>query len=183
MAKAKPAASNAVFVLKVALRDNPDIWRRIAILGNQTLDDLHNAIFDAFDRFDEHLYSFYVFPPGSTGRARLRDAVEYSHSYMLEQREFLGEVPGNAAETKIRDLDLKPKRVFYYLFDFGDQWWHEITTEQIDAPREKGRYPRILERHGESPPQYPNWDEEEQDEDYDEDEDDDQEEGLDEEKD
>lgn len=180
MAKAKPAASNAVFVFKVALRDDPKIWRRVAILGNQTLDDLHNAIFDAFDRYDEHLYSFYVPPPGSTGRARLRDAVEYSHPYMLEERDFLGEVPGNAAETRIRDLDLKPKRVFYYLFDFGDNWWHEITTEQVNAEREKGKYPRILERHGESPPQYP--EDADEDEDYDEDEDNDQEDDLDEEK-
>ncbi len=38
----------------VTLRDKK-IWRRIAIRGNQTLDDLHETIFDAFDReeYDE----------------------------------------------------------------------------------------------------------------------------------
>lgn len=47
-----------------------------------------------------------------------------------------------------------------YLFDFGDEWWHEITVEQIDAKPEEGGYPRVLEEHGQSPPQYPDMDEE-----------------------
>jgi hypothetical protein len=58
-------------------------------------------------------------------------------------------------------LGLKPRQVFLYLFDFGDSWWHEITVEQIDAQPEKGKYPRVLERHGQSPPQYPDVDDEE----------------------
>jgi len=48
-----------VFIFKVALAGRKNIWRKIAIKGNQTLDDLHGAIFDAFDRYDDHLYSFY----------------------------------------------------------------------------------------------------------------------------
>jgi hypothetical protein len=54
--------------------------------------------------------------------------------------------------------------LFFYLFDFGDDWWHEITVESVDAPAEKGKYPRIVETHGNSPPQYPE-DEEEDDDD------------------
>ena len=48
-----------IFIFKVALAGRKSIWRKIAMRGNQTLDDLHEAIFDAFDRYDEHLYSFY----------------------------------------------------------------------------------------------------------------------------
>jgi Plasmid pRiA4b ORF-3-like protein len=48
---------------------------------------------------------------------------------------------------------LKKGQVFYYLFDFGDEWWHEITVEEIEANAEKGRYPRVLEQKGKSPPQ------------------------------
>ncbi len=66
-----------------------------------------------------------------------------------------------------------------YLFDFGDEWWHDITVEQTDAPAEKGKYPRIVEEHGKAPPQYPDLDEEEgyEDEENDEDGDDDKEGG------
>jgi len=37
-----------------------EISRTILIKGNQTLHTLHNAIFDAYERFDSHLYAFYV---------------------------------------------------------------------------------------------------------------------------
>src|SRR5262245_49236075 len=40
---------------KVA-KKNPVISRTIQMRGDQTLEDLHHAIFDAFDRFDEHMY-------------------------------------------------------------------------------------------------------------------------------
>ena len=128
--------------------------------GGQTLDDLHEAIYDAFDRDDEHLYSFYFPKPGAKGRNRRRDAVEYSHPCVAEEADPFGRTPGNAATTKLVALGLKPKQVFLYLFDFGDEWWHEITVEQIDAEPEKGKYPRVLEKHGDSPPQYPDLDEE-----------------------
>jgi hypothetical protein len=49
-----------VFIFKVALQGDEDIWRRIAVREDQTLDDLHRAIVEAFDRDDDHLYSFYV---------------------------------------------------------------------------------------------------------------------------
>lgn len=147
-------------MFKVALADDKSVWRRIAARGSQTLDDLHEAIYEAFDRYDEHLYSFYFPQPGTRGRARLRTAVEYSHPYTLEEGDFLGESALNAAETKLSALGLKPRQVFLYLFDFGDEWWHEITVEQTDARPEKGKYPRVLETHAASPPQYPDMDEE-----------------------
>jgi hypothetical protein len=39
-------------------KKNPTISRTIQIRGDQTLADLHDAIFDAFDRHDEHMYEF-----------------------------------------------------------------------------------------------------------------------------
>jgi hypothetical protein len=158
------AVPQPIFVLKVALAGNRHTWRRIALRGNQTLDDLHEAIFDAFDRYDEHLYSFYFPKPGSRGRARIRDAQEYVCPYMAEGPAW-DEPDVKTADAPLTSLGLSPKRKFYYLFDFGDEWWHEITVEQIDAPAEKGKYPRVLETHGASPPQYDDLDEEEDEDD------------------
>jgi hypothetical protein len=152
--------SKQVFVFKVTLAGRKTIWRRIAMRGNQTLDDLHEVIYDAFDRDDEHLYSFYFPKPGMKRRDITRNAVEYAHPYTAKESGPFGESPNNAAKAKLDALKLKPKQVFFYLFDFGDEWWHEITVEQIDAPAEKGKYPKILEKHGKSPPQYPDWDDE-----------------------
>ena len=147
-----------VFVFKVALKGRKSIWRRIAVRGNQTLDDLHEAIFDAFDRYDEHLYSFYFPKPGAkmSRRYGMRDGIEYASPEMLEaDGPFSDPDVPNASKTKINGLTLKPKQVFYYLFDYGDEWWHEITVEAVDAPQEKGKYPRVLNTRGASPPQYP----------------------------
>jgi len=157
-----------VFVLKVALAGRKSIWRKIAMRGDQTLDDLHEMIFNAFDRDDEHLYSFYFPPPGTKKLAmsKLRDYAEYGCPTMCEDDgPFSDPDLPNAAETTLTSLKLKPKQLFFYLFDFGDNWWHEITVEAIDAPAEKGKYPRVVETHGDSPPQYPDYDEEDEDDD------------------
>lgn len=149
-----------ILTFKVTPAGNARIWRRIAVGGNQTLDHLHNAIFKAFDRYEEHLYSFYVAKPGKRGRAALRDADEYTHPYALTGG-FDDGRRGNAKKTKLDDLGLQVGQRLYYLFDFGDQWWHELTVEETDGQPEPGRYPRVLEKRGESPPQYAEEDEEE----------------------
>jgi hypothetical protein len=156
--------ATAVFIFKVALQGNKDVWRRIAVKGNQTLDDLHWAIFHAFDRDDEHLYSFYFPRPGSRGHARRRNAIEYAHPAACEDSPFGDEAQNNAEDATLDALGLKTRQKFLYLFDFGDEWWHDITVERTDAPAEKGEYPRIVEKHGESPPQYPDFDDDEEEE-------------------
>ena len=39
-------------------KKNPVVSRTIQIRGDQTLEDLHRAIFDAFGRWEEHMYEF-----------------------------------------------------------------------------------------------------------------------------
>lgn len=67
---------------------------------------------------------------------------------------------GCVTETTIGSLGLRPKEVFGYWFDFGDDWWHQIFVLSIDDTVPRGRYPKIVRKTGESPPQYPDWDEE-----------------------
>jgi hypothetical protein len=143
-----------IFIFKVALSDRKSIWRKIAIKANQTLDDLHEVIFDAFDRDDEHLYSFFI--PKKSGKMTIQkiydESVEYTSPNTLK---FGGDdCHKDAAKAKISSLKLKKKQVFYYLFDFGDEWWHEITVEDTEAKTENDKYPRVVEQKGESPPQY-----------------------------
>ena len=159
----KTRSIGKVYVFKVALDENKKIWRRIAIRGNQTLDDLHEAIFKAFDREEEHLYSFFFTPPGSSGRLREWEGVEYTHPYSCKRNpifDFFDDEPKhNAAKTRIDRLELQVGQKFRYIFDFGDSWWHDIMVEQTNGEAEKGRYPRVIEKHGKSPPQYPDWEE------------------------
>jgi len=43
--RARPDPRATLYVFKVALAGQKSIWRRIAIPSDQTLDDLHEAIF------------------------------------------------------------------------------------------------------------------------------------------
>ena len=162
--KRDPDAS--LYVFKVALAGPKGVWRRIAMRSDQTFDDLHAAIFDAFDRVEEHLYSFYLPLPGSKGRMALRDAVEYTSPMMIEEAQgFGGGVVRDASLMKIGSLDLTTGRKLAYLFDFGDSWWHEITVEQTDGNLEQGKYPRVIQKHGDSPPQYPDTEDDDEEDD------------------
>jgi hypothetical protein len=109
-----------------------------------------------------HLYSFYfprgVPPKGHRYELCVRDGKEYTHPFALEGP-FDESEAEDATKTKVGSLGLKEGQKFFYLFDFGDEWWHEITVEAVDAPAGKGKYPRILEKKGKSPPQYPDEDE------------------------
>ena len=154
----------SVIILKVALDGRRGTWRRIAIHSDQTLGDLHAAIFNAFDRYDEHLYTFYVAPKTVklTRASAHRNAMSYSHPAALDNL-MGGRGEKNAEKTTIASLRLSADQVFLYLFDFGDEWWHVITVEQTDAEVDGAlRYPAVIAKRGESPAQYAEYDEEDE---------------------
>ena len=117
----------------------------IEIRGDQTLEQLHQAIFNAYDRREEHLYEFqfgkrpfdpagpnYGIPEPGRKKTKVRDA----------------------RTTKLDDLDLKLHRVFGYWFDFGDDWYHQVQVDRIEQAIPTVTYPRVIKRVGKSPPQY-----------------------------
>lgn len=155
-------SDNTIYILKVALDFQRDIWRRIAIRGDQTLEDLQYAINAAFDRDNDHLYAFYISKPGAHVRSQmLRRSIRYLppraiDSYLAR----LGEEK-DAETTTIASLQLVRRQLFRYLFDFGDEWWHAITVENMNAEFDPTlHYPVIIEKHGESPAQYEEYEEE-----------------------
>ncbi len=151
--------SGPVCIIKVALI-GAKIWRKIAIREGQTLHSLHNAIFDAFDRYDEHLYSFF-FPhltqKSFNARKIYKNSNRYSHPCDCEDSESYNSSL-NGAKTTLESLHLIEGQKFYYLFDFGDEWWHELKIEKINIKADEDEYPRIIERKGDSPEQYPDFD-------------------------
>jgi hypothetical protein len=150
------------------VKENPLVVRTIEIRGDQSLEQLHEALFAAFDREEEHMYEFQLGSraPHDPKRKRyvlprvFKEATPGPHSPL-----------GTVTRTTIGSLELKVEQAFGYWFDFGDDWWHEIKVIAIEEEVPKGKYPRMTKRVGESPPQYPDGDEEESEEDEDEDED------------
>jgi Plasmid pRiA4b ORF-3-like protein/LexA DNA binding domain len=154
----RPAATSAappanLYVLSVYLMSGPIsekftnkmLLRVIEIRGDQTLQQLHEAIFQAFDRWDEHLYEFQFGkrPHDPDGQ---NFGVPDGHSGKKGS--------GDARTTKLDDLGLKPERVFGYWFDFGDDWFHQVQVDRIEQAIPTVTYPRVIKRLGKSPPQY-----------------------------
>jgi hypothetical protein len=143
-------------VTQAFLGKNPVIARTIQIRGDQTLADLHDAIFDAFDREEEHMYEFQF------GKQPMdRQGPRYTFSGPFADFEEDEDAPGGVEETTLDALGLRVKQKFFYWFDFGDDWWHQITVKAIKDEVPAGKFPRVTERVGESPPQYPDFDEDE----------------------
>jgi len=136
---------------------NPVVSRTIEIRGDQTLEDLHGAIFRAFDRWDQHMYEFHFGKgPHDYSEGRYRCSGPFGVDAL-----FGDDTPaGDAAKTKLDSLGLTDEDVFGYWFDFGDDWYHQVNVVAIGEAKPKVKYPRVTARLGESPPQYADWDEE-----------------------
>lgn len=143
-------------IAKSYVDKNPTVARTIQIRGSQTLADLHKVIFRAFDRFDEHMYEFQVGGKGPMDP----NARRYVLSMAMEDPFNDSKPAGDVAHTTIESLELKHDQTFGYWFDFGDDWWHQVTVVAIHDEIPSGRYPKITQKIGESPPQYGDWDEE-----------------------
>ncbi len=132
------------------VEENQVILRKIEIRGDQTLEDLHFAIFDAFDREEEHLYEYQIGGKGPNDPK----AVHYSTPDPFKNSQDLSKSSNYATVTTIDSLNLKTDDVFGYWFDFGDDWWHQINVASIQSRTPTGEYPKVIDRIGESPPQY-----------------------------
>jgi hypothetical protein len=146
-------------VLKVALDGARSIWRRIAIRRTQSLHELALAINAAFNRDNDHLDAFYISPKGEQLSRRRGQAppaaMRYPHPEAVDPFLARERRERDAEQTPIATLRLVDGQTFYYLFDFGDEWWHIITVEDTRAPEDPSLpYPAVIARRGESPEQY-----------------------------
>lgn len=136
------------------IRQNPVVSRTIQIRGDQTLDQLHRAIFRAFDRDDAHMYEFRF-----GDKFRVAPDRRYVMPEALKDPYWKEEPAGVTSKTTLASLGLKQGDVFHYWFDFGDNWWHWIEVKSVENGMADGRFPKIIARVGDSPPQYIPWDE------------------------
>ena len=125
---------------------NKVISRVIEIRGDQTLEQLHEAIFQAYDRVT--IITVRVSVRQTSVRSR-RTQLPGSRSENQEER----------GRRRPHDEAGRPgsetRRVFGYWFDFGDDWFHQVQVDRIEKSIPTVTYPRLIKRVGKSPPQYP----------------------------
>jgi hypothetical protein len=104
----------AVLALRVTLEDvRPLVWRRLLVPGSVRLDKLHGMLQAAMGWEDYHLHSFQV------GDARFGMQFDDYPDDELDEKSV----------TVLRAVG--DERRFFYEYDFGDSWGHEIVVESL----------------------------------------------------
>ncbi|MFT8341654.1 MAG: plasmid pRiA4b ORF-3 family protein [Clostridium beijerinckii] len=124
------------YTFKVSL--SKTVWRKINLAYKHTFGDLHNAIQEAFEFDNDHLYAFFI-----GGNRRKGIYCKYA--------EYEGPV---AETTTIASLNLYKGERLLYLFDFGDEWKFNVELAEINEEASVPLKPMIIESKGKSPHQY-----------------------------
>lgn len=155
--------STRIYSLKITLiegpvtsefaRNNPEVSRIIEITGRQTLGDLHEAIFRAFDRTRERGYEFQMEP-------EMHRSGKGCYLPVTECRDISGSPveAGNASTADLDSLALAPGDSIAYWFDFACAWMHRIVVLAVREAVPDKEYPVLAGKVGNSPPQSPDWD-------------------------
>ncbi len=141
-------SANGNYYFKVFLAYDKNIYRVIAINAEDTFEDLHLAIQEAYQFDDDHAYLFSMDLKGYRSKQIIYDPY-YEEGDM------------HADETKINDMTWQIKQQILYIFDFGDDWNFICELQKISPLEEPFPTPQIIESVGESPEQYEDEDEDE----------------------
>lgn len=128
-----------VYQLKITLQGiKPPIWRRVLVEKGISLDDLHDVIQAVMPWYDAHLYMF------QKGR------TTYGPIYSDDDREIL---QYESRETALEDVLKRPKDTMVYLYDFGDEWRHDVRLEKTLRPDPDVFYPVCTAGERSCPPE------------------------------
>jgi hypothetical protein len=134
------------FTFRVNHRALPEVWRDVEMAEDQTLEDLHLMIQQAYEWWDDHLYSFFL-----SGRV---------DDYASEIGSPWSDTSLHTHQVQIDQLGLQPGQKFLYFFDYGDSHEFDVQLLTVNPAGVAAQYPRIVGKKGQAPPQYPDYDEE-----------------------
>jgi hypothetical protein len=107
-----------IYQLRIRLdRISPLIWRRLLVISETTITELHAIIQIAFGWCDAHLHRFII----------------YGKSYGIA---YLGGVTfaDNPDQVRLADFRFRAGERFWYEYNFHIPWRHEIRIEQSGSP-------------------------------------------------
>ena len=110
---------NAVELRVALLAIEPSIWRRLVVPWTFHLGQLHQIIQAAFGWNDSHLHEFHI------GGLRYSDPSLVTQEFDDDARVY------DEAEVRLLDFHREPGSTITYVYDFGDNWRHEVTFERL----------------------------------------------------
>ena len=125
--------------LRIQIREiESAIFRFIQVTNARTFHLLHEIIQWSFGWDHAHLYEFHV------GRTKVAEP----------DPEFgLPPFPRHPRATRLGDLVAKEITRFTYVYDFGDDWIHDLIVEKRFGPDPAVRYPICLDGARSAPPE------------------------------
>ncbi|WP_017597368.1 plasmid pRiA4b ORF-3 family protein [Nocardiopsis lucentensis] len=137
---ARRATSHRVHRLTIALDGtNPPVWRRVEVPSVTRLDELHTVIQAVMGWNDEHLHTFEFGGRRYSGHA--------------DDHPGFGPPDRDERAARVGDVLRRPGSQGTYGYDFGDDWRHTITVEDVGEAATGTVYPRFLDGHGGCPPE------------------------------
>jgi pRiA4b ORF-3-like protein len=132
----KKILNGRAYQMTITLRGiRPPIWRRVQVPGAIRLAALHEVIQTVFGWTDSHLHQFVV-----AGRT-------YG-----QPDDFDEAVEDESGVTLAKTLGTRTKR-FLYVYDFGDNWEHDVVVENIVAGNSGSEGPLCLGGKRHRPPE------------------------------
>jgi len=131
-----------IYEFKVTLKHvGVPVWRKIQIDGNTTFYDLHRVLQVAFDWDNDHLHSFFA---NKTNGKRV-DGLEITGEQHDDATDLFGNRTSfNENDEVLADWFKVPKDKITYVYDFGDDWHHEIVLNKTLEPENGISYPRCI---------------------------------------
>jgi Plasmid pRiA4b ORF-3-like protein len=133
------------FQFKIQLKNvtGPPVWRRLLVPENFTFHKMHTLIQTSFGWQNCHLFQF---SPKGYGSQPLIGIPFEDDGFLFEGEEQL-----DAAKIKLKEIFTAPRQTYSYIYDFGDDWHHQLLLEKITD--DKLRYADCLAGKGACPPE------------------------------
>lgn len=137
-----------IYQLKVSLQHmSPPIWRRVLVDPDLTLLELHHTIQRLFEWEDYHLHDFLAIRINGENvrQSGLRIGIGD------DENGIFGGYAYDETVEKLTNWLVKEKDKLFYMYDFGDDWGHEIVLEKILDHDSKLTYPTCVKVKGAAP--------------------------------
>ena len=126
--------------IRIELQDlEPKIWRRVDVPLSSTLAGLNDIIQVSFHWQDYHLYEFVV--------------GERVYGVPTDEDEFYDRKVYKAAAIRLKTLVKRGVNRFLYVYDFGDNWRHDVFVEEVRDGDEDTEYPAFVDGVRRCPPE------------------------------
>lgn len=145
--------SDQVYLFRVTYLNKKLVWRDIAILGSQTFEDLAEAIIDSMDWDNDHMHGFSLPAKQKKGYFYYTPFTFFADGWEDDPYPTY-----KSNQIMICNINYETHPKLRFEFDFGDSHMFEVHFKRMRQP-EKGvniqTLPKVLDKRGVAPEQYP----------------------------